>query len=387
MEKEEEARLNQVCTRCKIAAKAAPHDESAQAEYEAAKSAFRAFQRAKLAEKVAATDADNAKHVSRAPDSAGATWTCLLCQLTISATDGRAKVQHELGKAHQKKLKQQAASLAVAVSQARAVSKLGGKLPTAPAPAEKKAGMPAPADKKAGMMFTCKLCDCTGPASAKTTHEAGRKHQRRLELIVSSCDGTDKFKPGDWVCCRRHSPQINFASKTECCRADCSCAREEGLQFDEVHVLVRRAKRSKAVADRAAAYRSRTIVAASDAQTLQCRECGQAFTFTVEDQRFYELKQFNVPRRCAKCRGAQGNTHALTNRTRITGAQRANNEKRVEDQKMKNVKDIKDVKNIKKTKGKRARDSSTAPEIEQVMTGIKRARPLAKTARREISKK
>lgn len=40
-------------------------------------------------------------------------------------------------------------------------------------------------------------------------------------------------------------------------------------------------------------------------QTLQCRDCGKDFTFTVSEQEFYKAKGFtNSPTRCPDCRRA-----------------------------------------------------------------------------------
>jgi hypothetical protein len=35
---------------------------------------------------------------------------------------------------------------------------------------------------------------------------------------------------------------------------------------------------------------------------LKCFECGDRFTFTVEEQKFYKQKGFKLPKRCRKCR-------------------------------------------------------------------------------------
>jgi len=41
-------------------------------------------------------------------------------------------------------------------------------------------------------------------------------------------------------------------------------------------------------------------------QTLTCRDCGQAFTFTVGEQEFYASRGFtNEPSRCPDCRAAR----------------------------------------------------------------------------------
>lgn len=35
---------------------------------------------------------------------------------------------------------------------------------------------------------------------------------------------------------------------------------------------------------------------------LECSECGEPFTFTAKDQKFYEEKDFVKPKRCRDCR-------------------------------------------------------------------------------------
>lgn len=39
--------------------------------------------------------------------------------------------------------------------------------------------------------------------------------------------------------------------------------------------------------------------------TLTCRDCGQPFTFTVGEQRFYSERGFSQPARCPDCRAAR----------------------------------------------------------------------------------
>jgi CxxC-x17-CxxC domain-containing protein len=39
--------------------------------------------------------------------------------------------------------------------------------------------------------------------------------------------------------------------------------------------------------------------------TLNCRDCGQAFTFTSGEQDFYASRGFSEPSRCADCRAAR----------------------------------------------------------------------------------
>jgi len=41
-------------------------------------------------------------------------------------------------------------------------------------------------------------------------------------------------------------------------------------------------------------------------KTLQCSDCGQEFTFSVEDQEFFQSRGYtNEPKRCPECRQAR----------------------------------------------------------------------------------
>lgn len=41
-------------------------------------------------------------------------------------------------------------------------------------------------------------------------------------------------------------------------------------------------------------------------KTLTCKDCGQPFTFSADDQSFHAMKGFtNEPKRCTSCRGAR----------------------------------------------------------------------------------
>jgi CxxC-x17-CxxC domain-containing protein len=40
-------------------------------------------------------------------------------------------------------------------------------------------------------------------------------------------------------------------------------------------------------------------------QTLSCRDCGQAYTFTSGEQDFYASRGFSEPTRCPSCRAAR----------------------------------------------------------------------------------
>lgn len=37
-------------------------------------------------------------------------------------------------------------------------------------------------------------------------------------------------------------------------------------------------------------------------KVLKCKECGDNFTLTVDDQKWYEEKGFKEPKRCKSCR-------------------------------------------------------------------------------------
>lgn len=37
-------------------------------------------------------------------------------------------------------------------------------------------------------------------------------------------------------------------------------------------------------------------------QTIQCKDCGTEFTWTAEEQEFYQQKGFHAPVRCKDCR-------------------------------------------------------------------------------------
>lgn len=37
-------------------------------------------------------------------------------------------------------------------------------------------------------------------------------------------------------------------------------------------------------------------------QQIQCKDCGNQFTWTAEEQDFYQQKGFNAPLRCKDCR-------------------------------------------------------------------------------------
>ncbi|HZE87424.1 MAG TPA: zinc-ribbon domain containing protein [Methylomirabilota bacterium] len=44
-------------------------------------------------------------------------------------------------------------------------------------------------------------------------------------------------------------------------------------------------------------------------QTIQCKDCGNQFTWTAEEQEFYQQKGFNAPVRCKDCRAKARAAH------------------------------------------------------------------------------
>lgn len=40
-------------------------------------------------------------------------------------------------------------------------------------------------------------------------------------------------------------------------------------------------------------------------KTLTCQDCGQAFTFSADDQEFFATKGYTEPKRCPSCRQAR----------------------------------------------------------------------------------
>lgn len=40
-------------------------------------------------------------------------------------------------------------------------------------------------------------------------------------------------------------------------------------------------------------------------KTIECKDCGNSFTFSAGEQEFYNQKGFNAPVRCKKCREAR----------------------------------------------------------------------------------
>jgi hypothetical protein len=49
-------------------------------------------------------------------------------------------------------------------------------------------------------------------------------------------------------------------------------------------------------------------------KTLRCSDCGDTFTFTAGEQKFFESKGFtNVPKRCVSCRRAKKRENGSSN--------------------------------------------------------------------------
>jgi len=44
-------------------------------------------------------------------------------------------------------------------------------------------------------------------------------------------------------------------------------------------------------------------------QTIQCKDCGRDFTWTADEQEFYQQKGFNAPLRCKDCRAKARAAH------------------------------------------------------------------------------
>ncbi|MFA6523620.1 MAG: zinc-ribbon domain containing protein [Candidatus Peribacteraceae bacterium] len=47
-------------------------------------------------------------------------------------------------------------------------------------------------------------------------------------------------------------------------------------------------------------------------QQLQCRDCGQTFTFTEGEQEFYNSRNLSAPQRCKDCRQKRKNERLTT---------------------------------------------------------------------------
>ena len=52
-------------------------------------------------------------------------------------------------------------------------------------------------------------------------------------------------------------------------------------------------------------------------QQLMCSDCGQAFTFTAEDQEFFRERGYSAPKRCKACRQAKKNEQRRRRRRRV----------------------------------------------------------------------
>ena len=54
-------------------------------------------------------------------------------------------------------------------------------------------------------------------------------------------------------------------------------------------------------------------------KSIQCVECGSSFTFTSEEQEFYQSKGFqNEPKRCPACRQARKSGQYGSNNRRVS---------------------------------------------------------------------
>jgi len=290
---EEERRSNLECAAAKKAVLASPDDAAAASRYTAAKAAFKALQQAKPpAEARAKVDKKRKREVAPAAENADdATWHCVLCGVTLSMRDPRARAQHEQGKAHLKLIAQQADASKAAAAAAQAAGA------TAQQGVTRRAGEAKPAKAaKAEGFFECQLCACTVAASAKGTHQAGAKHQERVRRLLEL---GPELKKGDWICCGAHPLQLNYASKEACVR--CSAPKAGGVPFDNALVLLRQAKRRQ----RAAAYTAAPVKAAEEALEIDCVKCKTPFVFSAAQQRRFAAKGLAKPRQCTACRAAR----------------------------------------------------------------------------------
>lgn len=48
--------------------------------------------------------------------------------------------------------------------------------------------------------------------------------------------------------------------------------------------------------------------------TIQCKDCGVTFDVSAEEQKWYEQKGFELPKRCHRCRRARRNSNNSKNR-------------------------------------------------------------------------
>ena len=244
------ANLNAACAKAKAAHKAAPQDEALKAAYEAAKAAFRAFQKAAVASEV--------EH-----------FTCDVCQATFPLHPG-AREAHMAGKKHKRK------AAAAALAAAKTAD-----------------------EQKAIGFWSCRLCQCTGALASKRAHFDGAKHTGRLAAI-NALWAKGELKKGDWVCVKHGLfVQHNYATKAVCRRGTCDGTREEGVSFEAVRELAQQSRRD----ERSQAQKPKEAVVVGDAGVeLACRDCSTTYSFSVKEQRRYQEKGYAQPTRCPECR-------------------------------------------------------------------------------------
>lgn len=46
----------------------------------------------------------------------------------------------------------------------------------------------------------------------------------------------------------------------------------------------------------------------SKAKTIECKDCGREFVVTEQEQKWYQDKGFDLPKRCPTCRKAKRST-------------------------------------------------------------------------------
>lgn len=243
------ANLNALCANAKAAFKASPQDEELKAAYEAAKEAFRTFQKAAVASEVV--------H-----------FTCDVCNATFPLHPG-AKEAHVAGKKHKRK----AAAAALAAAKG----------------AE---------EQKAVGFWECKLCLCTGALAAKRAHFEGAKHKGRLEAI-NDLWAKGEMKKGDWVCVKHGLfVQHNYAAKEVCRRGTCDGTQAQGVSFEAVREVAQQSRRDELAQAKPAV----AVVAGGAGLELVCRDCDATYSFSIKEQSRYEEKGFAQPTRCLECR-------------------------------------------------------------------------------------
>jgi hypothetical protein len=214
---------------------------------------------------VAAGSAEDNKRTKRAPPPPAedaVAWTCELCDTVIMVRpDGRAKAQHLAGKAHLKKARQAAG------------------------------GGAAPSEVREMQMFECRLCGCTGPASAQAVHDAGKRHRERLYKLGALAP---KLKKGDWICCSSKHPYMEhcFAKAGRCTKSGCTAVRETQMSYEEAQALALTAQHMPAPAPKPAGSSEKKV----------CKDCGETFEFSARQQATCLEKGWKAPVRCGPCR-------------------------------------------------------------------------------------